>query len=356
MAFWGLVSGVIVPGASAQFTSLHVFGDGVTTTTNGPGGAYYYGNRFSNGRVWVEVLAERQGLELDSGNNLSYFGHYSPNLVANVSDFVAPPNVGTALFVIWINNADFVSNLANSSFAPYNNSNLNIWTNAINQSLSNHSEAIHILHSKGARTFVMPNAVDITKVPYYVGLPEDDKNFLRERVMDFNSGFVEMVEGAMAALAGTTIHVPDLFALFDDVIVRPDDYGLVNALDNGRSVDALSDFSLTDKSLDGPGASYIFWDYLDPTAKAHSIIADVAQQLISPARIDSIDQLSTSNRLELVNLPVGLPGFVESGGDLVNWTFESDVPGTNATQTVRLPATLPRSFYRLRFPPSWTWP
>ena len=41
----------------AQFTSLYTFGDGVSTTTNGPGGVYYHGNRFTNGRVWVEVLA-----------------------------------------------------------------------------------------------------------------------------------------------------------------------------------------------------------------------------------------------------------------------------------------------------------
>ncbi len=328
----------------------------MTTTTNGPGGTYYYGNRFTNGRVWVEVLAERQGLEFNSSFNWSYFGHYSPNLVTNVTKFIAPPDINTALFVIWINNADFVSNLANSNFAPYHNSNLAIWTDAISQSVSNQQEAVEILYAKGARTIIMPNAVDITKVPYYVGLPSADKGFLRARVVDFNTGFSNMVDQVMNSHPGTTIHVPDVFALFDDVIAHPDDYGLVNALDNGRSVDALSDLSLTDKSLDGPGANYIFWDYLDPTAKAHAIIADLAQQLIAPARIASIEPLAGSNCLELTNIPIGLSGFVEGCGDFSGWAVESTIPSTNATQTIMVPASNPKQFYRLRFPLSWNWP
>jgi len=328
----------------------------VTTTTNGSGGAYYYGNRFTNGRVWVEVLAERQGLEFDSDFNWSYFGHYSPNLVTNVTDFVSPPDVDTALFVIWINNADFVSNLANSSFAPYDNSNIAIWTNAIEQSLSNHHEAIEILYGKGVRTFVMPNAVDITNVPYYAGLPSADKEFLRARVMDFNNGFADLVNEAMDSLGGAMIHVPDVFALFDDVVANPENYGLVNALDNGRIVDALSDFSLTDKSLAGSGANYIFWDYLDPTAKAHSIIADTAQQLISPVRIASITTLSSSNRLDLVDLPIGLHGYVEGCGNFETWGIDANIPSTNAIQTIFVPVTVPTRFYRLRFPHDWTWP
>jgi hypothetical protein len=328
----------------------------VTTTTNGPGGTYYYGNRFTNGRVWVEVLAERLGLEFESSFNWSYFGHYSPNLVTNVTDFIAPPDISTALFVIWINNADFVSNLANSSFAPYNNSNLAIWTNAITQSVSNQLEAIEILYAKGARTIIMPNAVDITNVPYYVGLPSADKSFLRQRVIDFNDGFAEMISEATSELPDLTIYVPDLFTLFDDVVANPANYGLVNALDNGQIVDALSDQTLADKSLDGPGAEYIFWDYLDPTAKAHSIIADLTKQLISPSSIASIARLNNDDALELVNLPIGRSGFVDGSEDLVGWEVTANVPSTNATETVLVPATISMLFYRLRFPQTWNWP
>ena len=340
----------------AAFTSLHVFGDGLSTTTNGPGGSYYYGNRFSNGRIWVEVLAERQGLVFDSAKNQSYFGHYSPNLVTNVSNFVAPADVNTALFAIWVDNADFVSHLADPRFAPYNASNLPIWTNAIARSLSNHWVAIQTLYSKGARTLVMPTAVDVTQVPYYVGLPAVDKAFLRLRVIDFNVGFSNTLAQARASFPGLAIHMPNLFVLFDNVLARPADYGLVNALENGRSIDALSDFSLTDKSLTGPGASYIFWDYLDPTARAHAIIADVTQQLLSPPRISSVELVNGSCELGLTNVPLGLDGFADGGSNLLEWAAAATIRSTNSTQTISTPASAAIRFYRLRFPHAWTWP
>ena len=341
----------------AQFTSLYTFGDGVSTTTNGPGGVYYHGNRFTNGRVWVEVLAGRQGLVFDSAKNWSYFGHYSPNLVTNVSNFIAPLNVGTALFVIWVNNADFVSHLADSRFAPFNNTRLGVWTNALNQSVSNHLRAVQILHAKGARTFVMPNAVDVTKVPYYVGLPSADKAFLRQRIADFNAGFAATLAQARGTLPGVAIHIPDVFALFDDAVARPADYGLVNALENGRTVDALSDPALEDKSLAGPGANYLFWDYLDPSARAHAIIADLAHELVSPVRISSLTLVSGSNyQLEVTNLPRGLNGFVDGSSSFVDWPVAATIQSTGATQVIQVPVAGPIQFYRLRFPHAWTWP
>ena len=63
----GLLSfGPLVFPARAAFTSLYVFGDTVSSTTSNvlsyPESTFYYGQRFSNGRAWVEVLAQRQGL------------------------------------------------------------------------------------------------------------------------------------------------------------------------------------------------------------------------------------------------------------------------------------------------------
>jgi len=83
-----LLFGLTVFRAQAGFTSLYIFGDGASTTTNygvAPTNLYY-GKRNSNGRVWVEVLAQRQGLGANSitnvswsnsSNNWSYYGQYS---------------------------------------------------------------------------------------------------------------------------------------------------------------------------------------------------------------------------------------------------------------------------------------
>src|SRR5579859_4110818 len=90
----------------AAYTSLYVFGDALSTTTdNSANNQYYYGKRYSNGRVWVEVLAQRQGIGI--GNNWSYFDCNSSNLAKNVANFSITPTVASnALFVVWVNNSD----------------------------------------------------------------------------------------------------------------------------------------------------------------------------------------------------------------------------------------------------------
>jgi len=336
------------------FTSLYVFGDGVCTTTNGPGGVYYHGNRYCNGRVWVEVLAQRQGVSYDPNQNWSFFGHYSPNLVTNVGRFIAPPDVNTALFVIWVGNADFV--YAITQYAPYTTNNLAVWTNAINLSLSNHFSAIQTLYAKGARTLVMPNAVDLTKVPFYVGLSAANKSFIRQRVVEFNLGFAARLNQARVAFTNLTILSPDIFALFENFLAHPGDYGLTNVLSGGQSIDALSDPALANKSLNGPGANYIFWDYLDPTARAHAAMSDMIHQQLAPTRIAGLTQLADSNRLDIVNLPFGLPGFVEATTSFAGWITVQLIPGTNAQSSILVPATGASQFYRLRFPHAWSWP
>ena len=99
--------------AHATFSSIYVFGDSVSATTTNftTDTNLFYGKRYCNGRTWVEVLAQRQGLGANtttnynwaySGNNVSYWGHYSPLLVSNVNKFVAPGNAGSSLFVVWV--------------------------------------------------------------------------------------------------------------------------------------------------------------------------------------------------------------------------------------------------------------
>ena len=100
---------------------MYIFGDGAcTTTTNTSSGGLYYGLRNSNGRVWVEVLAQRQGLSADSItnadwsnsiNNYSYYGQFSPILVTNLNSFIPPADGNTALFVVWVCDADFVGDM-----------------------------------------------------------------------------------------------------------------------------------------------------------------------------------------------------------------------------------------------------
>ena len=360
-----LLFGSAVFPAQAAFTSFYIFGDTVSTTTNGPGGASYYGNRYSNGRVWVEVLAQQQGMGANSitnvnwsysAKNLSYFDHSSTLLLTELNSF-SPTNATNALFIVWVNDADFYDYIGD--YPPYTSNNIASWNNAINQSLTNHFKIITNLYARGARTLIMPNAVDMTKVPETAYLASADKSFIRQRVIAFNAGFTNTLNRARTNCPAIKIYVPDMFALLDNVVTNAAYYGLTNALDsNGHSIDALSDTNLPNKSLNGPGTNHIFWDYLDPTAKLHSVIADVVQQLISPVRISQLTVLNGSNRLDMANVPIGQNGIVIGRTNLVlgNWKTNATFVSSNATQSVYIPASGPQWFYRLKFPYSWTWP
>ena len=83
-----------------------------------------------------------------------------------------------------------------------------------------------------------------------------------------------MLNQARASLPGLTIYAPDFFTLLDNMVTHPANYGFSNA-----TSDAIDDGYTV---LNGPGTNYLFWDYQDPTAKAHEVMADTAQQMISP--------------------------------------------------------------------------
>ena len=376
-----LLFGLGVPQAQATFTSLYIFGDGVSTTTNNPSAGYepYYGLRRCNGRVWVELLAQQLNLTNNywysnsianqvlytnlsasstnwsySSNNWSYYGDGSPSLLVNVSAFAAPTNASNALFIVWVNDADFVNDMGNI-FTP-SGTNITLWTNAINQSVSNHFIAITNLYAKGVRTLVMPNAVDITEIPEYDNLSSPNKGFIRQMVINFNTAFTPMLSNSMVSCPGLKIYEPDFFSLLDNILANPTAYGVTNALYMGNSIDALEDPSLSDNSVNGPGTNYIFWDINDPTAKVHAIMAGAAKQLIAPVQVSKITLLSGTNRLDLINVPVGLNGIVNGSTNLMSWTPVTNFSSTNDTLSVFVPVSGPLQFYRLSFPFTWTWP
>ncbi len=375
-----LLFGLVVFQVQAAFTSIYIFGDSIsaTGTNNATGFAtnYYYGKRYSNGRTWIEVLAQRQGLGANSitnvnwdysSNNASFYGQYSPILVTNVSKFVAPANATNCLFVVWVCNADFVGdvtdpNVGDPANAPQHGTNIVAWTNAINQHLTSHFTAITNLYAKGCRTLIAPNAANVSAVPQFNTSPAAWRAFVRQMIINFNTNYVAMLKQIAANSPGLKIYVPDLFDLLDSALTNAANFGLTNALYSGASIDVIDAYGyglLPNANLNGPGTNYIFWDRSgDPTAKFHGVVADVVQQLISPVRINQITSLNGSNRLDLANVPIGLNGFVDASTNLAltNWTTVANISSTNATQTILVPASGPLQFYRLRFPYAWSWP
>jgi phospholipase/lecithinase/hemolysin len=388
-----LLLGLVTLPAQA-FTSLYVFGDALSATTNNTSGsAQYYGKRYSNGRVWVEVLAQRQGIPI--ANNWSYFDNDSASLVNNLRNFSAPiPS--TALVVVWCNCSDLFDEGYNGVTSQSQ------WNTAISQDQANELNAIGQLYAKGARTLIMPTPVDVTQVPFFdyeMNYTTAYLNLIHQECIAYNTAFSNTLNQARAAYPGLTIYEPNFFALLNNVVANAASYGLTNALLNGDNIDAIDALGNYAKT-NGLGDNYVFWDYLDPTAKFHEVIADTVQQQISPARIGSISVLgnpagNTINALALANTPMGLNGFVDgltytNMGGSTGWITVTNFSSISQSQYVYVSAPpLPpiaeasgngsiypgsgsgnsssgsetntvsngeMQVYRLRFPFTWSWP
>jgi outer membrane lipase/esterase len=378
--------------ASGGFSSLYVFGDALSATadqTDSLGPPYYYGYRFSNGRVWNEVLAQRQGVAMPYNN--SYWDHNSGITAADVNNFTAPGDVANDLFVVWVCNADTfdaTSDVGNSSSSDYNVL-LNIFITDNIRAQPNNLQIITNLYAKGVRTLVLPNAVDISKIPAFN--QGNATAVLHAGCVDYNARFASTINQALALCPGLQVYTPDFYTLLNNVLANPSYYGLSNVLSGGYSIDAIDNYSPAVPPLNGSANNYIFWDPQDPTAKFHEIIADVAQQIISPPQISKLTVLNGSNRLDVVNMPVGLNGFVlgctnlSAGGWAAVTNFSSAssnqsifvsappmppaVPASgtggngstdpNNTNNVGLtynPPFSPAQFYELQFPFAWSWP
>jgi phospholipase/lecithinase/hemolysin len=370
--------------ASASFSSLYVFGDALSATADpySPGPPYFYGQRDSNGRVWVEVLAQRQGLTYDASKNSSYYDHNSADLVTEIAAFNAPADVSTALFVVWVCNADTFD-------AAQNHDGSLQWTLANTASQSNYLLIITTLYAKGVRTLILPNAVDISEIPAYNR--SSFVNVMHNGCVAYNAAFANTINQARSLCPGLTIYTPDYFTLLNNVLTNAAYFGLTNALYQGFSIDAYSDPSIANLTLNGQGTNYIFWDPQDPTAMLHEIMADVAQQIISPVQISQLAVFNGSNRLDVANMPVGLNGFVDGSTNLAlgNWAVVTNFNSITTTQSIFVNASpLPTSppdtngptggpgnpgdpnntttntvplnsaalFYRLHFPYAWSWP
>jgi phospholipase/lecithinase/hemolysin len=370
----------------ANFSSLYVFGDALSATADpsAPGAPYFYGQHWSNGRVWVEVLAQRQGLTYDASKNDSYYDHNSFQTVIDVTNFTPPPDVATALFIVWVCNADTFD----SATVPDNASQ---WTSDISLAQANHLLIITSLYAKGVRTLVMPGVVDISEIPAFNAgttlTPTEHAGCVA-----YNLAFSNTINQARALCPGLTIYTPDFFTLLNNVLANASDYGLTNALSSrGYSIDAYDDPSIVNLTLDGQGTNYIFWDPQDPTAQFHAVIADVVQQIISPVQINHLAVSAASNRLDVANVPVGLSGFVEGTTNLAqtSWSPVTNFNSTATFQSIFVPAPQlppaypasgtggngstdpnntnnvgttynapfsPAQFYQLYFPYAWSWP
>jgi phospholipase/lecithinase/hemolysin len=320
------------------FSSMYVFADSLSSTTNNVnGGTNYFGTRWCNGPVWVEYLARDQGIAYRDSNNVSGFGFNTTYLTNFVGALAVLPNASNSLFVVWAGASDLFWDWV------YNNTHDAPWVASINDHMANTAWIIQDLYSKGARSLVLPNAVDIGAAPMFAALPAASKTYLHQKAIQYNTALSNLVSQIHVTLPALAIYSPDLFTQLQTLLANPTAYGLANT-----TIDALDDPTLIDKSTNGPGANYIFWDTLHPTTKVQSLIAEQSLLLMSP-RISSFTHAGASNRLDVANLPVGAAFSLETSTNLIIWRTNLSLTATNVLQTIDLQTNANRLFFRLKF-------
>ena len=347
------------------FSSMYVFGDSLSAVTGGgtqyppPAGTSvdnYFSGRFSNGRVWVEYLADLQGVSFRSNNDYSNFGDDSGEVSENIiyGNYYRPPDIATSLYVFWSGSSD--------CFLMAGKNDTNSWMTDIHTATDSIAATVDLLYRQGVRTLVLPNSVDISKVPFFsytfATLVPDPSlvapliAHIHRQVPLFNAALAATISQLSAKYPALKLYAPDFYSQFDFLYDHPATYGVTRT-----DLDALEDSALTDKSFNGPGADYLFWDYLHPTTRVHAAVASFVQQIVSPLQISRLTTTNTNTtvQFELVNLPIGRTGFLESSTNLFNstgWSVRAKIVVTQATQTFVLP-TLglgEEIYFRLNFP------
>lgn len=298
---FSLCSGLV---SAAPFSSVIVFGDSLSDmgrildlTSNTPGltpepVAPYFGGRFSNGPVAVEVLTSLVApapLTIDrnfayggakTGPDPNLFGldNNDPNtagtgLLQQVSMFqTALPTLAidpaTTLFVVWGGANDFATPAAIQDPATTSS-----------RVVDNIQSIIGSLAGLGARRFLVPGLPDLGATPRAAlieqfGVPSlgigPIANFrlgASFASMTFNQLLFAQITAFDTARPDFSVALFDTFALMHEVIDDPGAFGMTN----------ISDMCIVTPSCVGDPAeqdNYLFWDNQHPTARAHQILGE----------------------------------------------------------------------------------
>jgi len=250
--------------SAAAFDAIVAFGDSLTDTGNEPAEPYlHYQGRWSNGPLWVEHLSETLGFPYNPSNNFAHSGAQTDDTLTQVINYTPTGDVSQTLFVVWAGGNDFLQEYKTYWF------NDSGWAQFTTRSANNLSNAVVNLRSKGAKFILVPNTVDVTTIPLLNKLPGFLRTYLQSKVKMFNNKLSKALTALQAACPDITIYKADMYIGEKTLLKTAKANGFTK-----KSIDALSDPTLLDKSFNGPGAKYVFWDPIHPTSKSHAYIAN----------------------------------------------------------------------------------
>ena len=291
---------------SADFSRMYVFGDSLSDVGNVNNSQEFNdGGRWSNGMVWNEYLAGMLGLETPSksGNYVpgdtpaagdTNFAHGGAMTSHGTTEAVIPSisqqingrnfglreNVGFDRYGVNFGSDDLVLiwGGANNLFFSGQTIILKDFEGAGIRAANEIVSSIEDLIAKGAKTVVALNLPDIGRTPAYADDTLGAENASLFTV-SFNTQFAEGVERLKAENPDTAIIDVDVYAIFNDILMSPESFGI-----DDTSGQFISDYADYLESGDMSGFPvHLFYDDVHPTTDGHKLIAEAVYGAISAA-------------------------------------------------------------------------
>lgn len=328
----------LVSGHGAPYSAYYVFGDSLSDTGRNPPtpATSYYNGRYSNGPLWVEYLSADLGLTYNASNNWAYSGSTTVDLLSQITNVPASPALRTALFSVVSGGNDFFDNV-----------NLGVndsaWGLVVTDAVSNITLTVTTLYTNGAREVVVGNLASVGRTPAFNSAPAGYGAYLDTKVALFNTQLLSAMTNAMRQDSGLSIYLVNLNAGLSNVLSAPAAYGFTVST-NG----ALEDTNLTDKSFNGPGGDYVFWDTIHPTTKMHALTAVAVYACVGVQM--NLARSGTNFNLTVNNLYPGLPYAIESSTNLSMWTTNLTFIATATNSVLSVTNKSSReAFYRVNY-------
>ncbi|WP_175890762.1 SGNH/GDSL hydrolase family protein [Burkholderia cepacia] len=261
----------------ARVNKLIVFGDSLSDTQNMfnasqwklPNATSWQAGRFSNGPVWAEYLANALRLPFYNwaiGGAATDQYLVVPGLVQQIDswreymDRAPDYRPANTLFAVFAGGNDLVNYGRSPEQAA----------NAVRDSLER-------LAAAGATRIMLVTLPDVSRAPVFA--TRTDTASVAAQVKDYNRRLADAA-AALRARYGATLRLEvfDAYALFDDLLSHPAQYGFDDA--KRACLDIPKPSSLTYLSAQTPRADcrdparFVFWDTLHPTTRTHAWLAE----------------------------------------------------------------------------------
>lgn len=266
----------------------------------------YYEGRFTNGLVWVDLLAQALNIPMI---NYAYGGAWAEPyleselkvpfglgmqvnfyLTASVLDFEKDKH----LYIIWSGANDYVKGREDAEYAT-------------TTTVATIQSQIEWLAYYGAKHFLLLNLPDLSKVPEVIENGPEYEAAIRNLIQLHNKKFADMIAHEKEIHPELTILDIDTTNYFKEIMSNPDKYHLKDVTNqcyyggywlknpanspeiqaaSALNIDIINSPSLSTAYITGKLASmgqtscenpdeHLFWDHIHPTRVMHQFIADM---------------------------------------------------------------------------------